>query len=97
MLNRKPQPLYAPQVRKRCPVCGEVSYSAAGIHPQCAMHQADAEHLKRIKPHVHASKRAAKPIEQQRWQKVCPKCRALAHVRKKVCDCGHAFAGMNSS
>lgn len=28
--------------RPKCPVCGKVSYSAAGIHPQCASHRADA-------------------------------------------------------
>jgi hypothetical protein len=27
--------------RSRCPVCGQAVYSRAGIHPQCAMRQAD--------------------------------------------------------
>jgi hypothetical protein len=27
--------------RKRCPVCRQTVYSAAGIHPQCAIKQAD--------------------------------------------------------
>ncbi|MGO9923454.1 MAG: hypothetical protein ACLQIB_53230, partial [Isosphaeraceae bacterium] len=27
--------------RKRCPVCNESVYSLAGIHPQCAVRQAD--------------------------------------------------------
>ena len=26
---------------KLCPVCGKASYSAKGIHPQCAVSQAD--------------------------------------------------------
>jgi hypothetical protein len=28
--------------RKRCPVCQQPVYSLAGIHPQCAVKQADA-------------------------------------------------------
>ena len=28
--------------RPKCPVCGKVSYSAAGIHPQCAANREDA-------------------------------------------------------
>lgn len=27
----------------RCPVCGHVAYSAAGIHPQCALKRGDLE------------------------------------------------------
>jgi hypothetical protein len=33
-----PQPT---QPRARCPVCHEAVYSPAGIHPQCAVRQAD--------------------------------------------------------
>jgi hypothetical protein len=33
-----PQPS---QPRARCPVCHEAVYSPAGIHPQCAVRQAD--------------------------------------------------------
>jgi hypothetical protein len=41
--NRKPEPLlYQAAAGRRCPVCGEKSYSATGIHPQCAVQQADA-------------------------------------------------------
>lgn len=89
-MNHKPEPLYAPKERKRCPVCGEASYSAAGIHPQCAMHQAHAKLVKKIKPQVGTPK-PAKRTALQRWQKICPKCRELNHVRKKLCPCGHSF------
>ena len=41
MSNRKPSPLIPPQNRKQCPVCGEASFSADGIHPQCAKRQAE--------------------------------------------------------
>lgn len=33
-------PLLDPR-RTRCPVCDHVVYSLAGIHPQCAVRQAD--------------------------------------------------------
>ncbi|MFK7819267.1 MAG: hypothetical protein AB8G99_11145 [Planctomycetaceae bacterium] len=42
MSNRKPAPLIPPQNRKQCPVCGEPSYSAEGVHPQCAKRQTEA-------------------------------------------------------
>ena len=43
MNNRKPEPLIAEQRRGRvCPICGKQSYSREGIHPQCAVQQADA-------------------------------------------------------
>jgi hypothetical protein len=32
--------------RKRCPVCHQSVYSLSGIHPQCAIKQADALELK---------------------------------------------------
>jgi hypothetical protein len=47
--NRKPEPLFfqAPAV-KPCPVCGKRSYSLTGIHPQCAVQQADAPRQRRL-------------------------------------------------
>jgi len=95
-MNQKPQPLYAPRDRKHCPVCGQVSYSAVGIHPQCAVHQADEKRMQGVKARSNASKEPAAPPVMQRWQKACPSCRALMHVRKKLCDCGHAFVASNS-
>ncbi len=35
--------------RPRCPVCGTTVYSPAGIHPQCAVRQADPPRPK-VKP-----------------------------------------------
>jgi len=32
-----------PHERPKCPVCGKISYSREGIHPQCAVHRADAK------------------------------------------------------
>lgn len=87
-MNNKPRPLFAPPKRKSCPVCGETSYSAAGIHPQCAAREADAKRMQAIKPAL-AKAKAAAAATLNTWQKRCPKCRAIVHVRKKTCACGH--------
>ncbi len=43
MDSRKPEPLFTtPSLGSICPICGKKSYSVGGIHPQCAMQQADA-------------------------------------------------------
>jgi hypothetical protein len=44
MNTKKPEPLIIPQQRtgRLCPICGKASYSLKGIHPQCAVQQADA-------------------------------------------------------
>ena len=56
MNNRKPLPLLPQPVREICPVCGKASYSKNGIHPQCAITQADAQEkdilLQRRKPYA---------------------------------------------
>jgi hypothetical protein len=40
--NRKPEPLTAAPVRRRCIICGDPSYSQSGVHPQCAAKKAGA-------------------------------------------------------
>jgi hypothetical protein len=43
MDSSKPAPLMTmPSLGTVCPVCGKKSYSVGGIHPQCAVVQADA-------------------------------------------------------
>ena len=88
------KPLYSPPNRKLCPICGEVSYSAAGIHPQCSMRDADAKRMQDVKPPSTPAKKMTKDGDVKPWQKGCPKCQALVHVRKKLCECGYAFPGM---
>ncbi len=76
--------------RKACPVCGQPSYSLAGIHPQCAEYQNDEKRLKKLK----AKKAEKVPIVDatpSAWRKPCPKCGVQVHVRKALCDCGHKF------
>jgi hypothetical protein len=40
--EKKLEITFIPAVRKYCPVCGKVSYSLSGEHPQCALTRADA-------------------------------------------------------
>lgn len=49
--------------RRLCPVCGKVSYSRGGIHPQCSQKQEDAPRIKALraaklteKPKIHLAK-----------------------------------------
>jgi hypothetical protein len=74
---------------KVCPVCGKQTYSQGGIHPQCAVHQADAARSEKLKAD---RKRKAEEPKQSTWsKKKCPKCSKESHVRRKVCNCGYEF------
>ncbi len=91
MSNKKPPPLLPSQTRNRCPVCGEISYSRGGVHPQCSVRLADQKHKNQLKLEKPVP-RPAKPANSGTpWHRVCPKCNALLHVRKEVCSCGYAF------
>jgi hypothetical protein len=46
MDTHKPAPLFPAPAGKMCPICGKRSYSSQGIHPQCAVQQADAPRQK---------------------------------------------------
>lgn len=94
MSERKPQPIIPIREHNRCPVCGEVSYSRAGVHPQCLMRQADERQKSRIKHEKQLAKeeKTAMPASGMApWQRKCPKCNAVQHVRKSVCGCGYTF------
>jgi hypothetical protein len=56
--HTQPSPL---STRPRCPVCGTAVYSLAGIHPQCAVRQADPPRPK-VKP-TRAGSPAAEPAK----------------------------------
>ena len=96
-MNRKPQPLIPIPPRKVCPVCGAVSYSSAGIHPQCAMREADEKRLQGVKRPTKSHKSRITDAEQKPWQKRCPKCREVMHCRKAMCECGHKFASIRKA
>lgn len=88
-MHSKPAPLYSIPARTLCPVCGTPTYSSAGIHPQCAVERADAERMKSAKPVKLEPLRDVEDLKP--WQRRCPKCRAVVHVRKKACVCGQAL------
>ena len=73
-----------------CPVCGTPTYSAGGIHPQCAVHQADDSRMARLKTQRAEAPQEKKPAKNV-WKKRCPKCGNESHVRLGVCKCGHSF------
>jgi hypothetical protein len=98
MTNKKPIPLsmVALTPRRKCPVCGQSSYSREGIHPQCAQQQADTKRMDRIKIAKAAAKPKASepnPLAVSPWHKRCPKCKAEVHIRKMTCECGQKFGG----
>ena len=96
MCYKKPVPLLlvdAPP-RRLCPVCGAVSYSRGGIHPQCAERRADAPRMERVKADKKVDERKGKPansLSPSYWHKRCPKCQAQLHLRKMTCVCGYQF------
>jgi hypothetical protein len=96
MPEKKPDPLLiAPaKPRRLCPVCGMVSYSAAGTHPQCAEEQADSVRVARLKKTQKLARPKGKggnPNAISPWHKRCPKCQIELHIRKLTCDCGYRF------
>jgi hypothetical protein len=81
-----------PPVRALCPICGKAAYSRGGIHPQCAMQQADEP--RQVKLRAAKKVEAAKEKPRQRsWKKRCPKCGTDVHVRREACECGFKFSG----
>jgi hypothetical protein len=95
MHAKKPDPLLIREGKalRICDVCGEVSYSAAGMHPQCAQQQADERRIATIKAEKQAAAQnpAAVPAVSKPWSKPCPKCQRSMHIRKRQCDCGFIF------
>jgi hypothetical protein len=83
--------LILPAAPKRiCPVCHKSAYSLGGIHPQCALEQADGPRLLKLRATRAAEQKVKKPARHP-WQKKCPKCGAESHMSRKVCKCGHNF------
>ena len=55
------------------------------------MRQADAVRVQAIKQPTQPTKSVVRDKDAKPWQRDCPKCHAMVHVRKKVCDCGHVL------
>ena len=94
MSEKKPTPVIVGPNSKKCPVCGQRSYSWGGIHPQCAMVQADAPR----KLCLAAQRKAAAQMKTKTdsskpslWEKTCPQCGSRLPARSNVCECGHRF------
>lgn len=94
MSNKRPTPIIAERGKKICPVCGTPSYSASGVHPQCAVRQADETRQKQRKA---KKKPTTKKPKQSLWRKKCPKCGTEVHVRKRVCPCGQDFGSLGKT
>ena len=96
MHTKKPIPFpNGEKPRRLCPVCGTVTYSVGGIHPQCAEELADSPRVERLKARKKAEKpkgKVANANALNAWHKRCPKCRTQVHVRKLTCGCGHQFS-----
>ena len=94
MSNRKPQPLLDRKIRACCPVCGKTSYSTVGIHPQCAVQQADNERMARVRLRIAEGRQIpiASLNDMSPWKRTCPECNEVQHARKKTCKCGHVFS-----
>jgi endogenous inhibitor of DNA gyrase (YacG/DUF329 family) len=88
----KPVPILPETVRKLCPICGKASYSRGGIHPQCALLQADAPRNARLRTARKKEPKVATP-QQRKWSKTCPECGVQVHARLLACSCGHQFGG----
>ena len=52
--------------------------------------------MKRVKLDGKSSKKVTGASWAKPWQKRCPKCQAVVHVRKKTCDCGHPLIAATS-
>ena len=95
MSIKKPVPVIADENYNLCPVCGKRSYSAAGMHPQCAQSQAEMVQKEKMAAEKTVEEKLSvkAPRQQLSWKKKCPKCDADVHIRKKICSCGHNFSG----
>jgi hypothetical protein len=73
-----------------CPICGEATYSRGGIHPQCAMAQADEPRATRLRN----ARRTEATIDKPNTHvfKKCPECDASSDPRRMVCNCGYRFS-----
>jgi hypothetical protein len=87
----KPVPIVPQLFKKLCPYCGKASYSRDGIHPQCALSQADAPRNERLRESRKLEPKIDKP-RSRLFSKGCPVCGTHVHVRMLDCACGHTFA-----
>lgn len=92
MSSEKSVVVIPPPPKNVCPICGQASYSVGGIHPQCAMQQADEPRMIGVRAAKIAEAKIKKPVRQT-WKKKCPQCGTELHARREACECGHRFGG----
>ena len=90
MSSEKSVVIVPPPPKHLCPICGTPSYSLGGIHPQCAIQQADAPGIVRLRAERSTETKTKKPARQT-WKKKCPICGTQVHARREACKCGHKF------
>ena len=92
MSEKKPMPLVISRQRPICPVCGHSTYSANGVHPQCAGVQADKLRMLGVRgqPRLVAARRHGAV-----QTKMCPECHKKTVATTTSCDCGFQFSGVN--
>lgn len=98
-MSSEPSIVIAPPAPKHlCPICGQPSYSLGGVHPQCAIEQADAPRILKLraKKAIAAAAPKSKKNANAKWSKRCPECGLESHVRRKMCSCGHNFSPRSS-
>lgn len=93
----KPTPELPQVATSVCPFCGKKSYSRDGIHPQCALNQADAARNEKLRASRKAAQKVEKPAANRRHlSKSCPECGTNVHIRVMACACGHVFGSSRS-
>jgi hypothetical protein len=86
----KPVVIVPQLARNVCPICGKASYSLGGIHPQCAMQQADEPRIVRLRAARKLENKSEKP-KSRAWRKKCPKCSIQVDAQRDICACGFRF------
>src|SRR6478752_2405084 len=74
-----------------CPICSKPTYSRGGIHPQCAMEQADEPRVTLLRNARRADVKRVRPIPQVH-KKRCPECDSYSDAQREVCWCGFRFS-----
>jgi rRNA maturation endonuclease Nob1 len=95
MSSEKSVIILPPPPKHVCPVCGRPAYSLGGVHPQCAIEQADEPRILKLR-----AAKAAQPKKtpgRQVWKKRCPQCGTESHISRKICKCGHNFVKKQSN
>ena len=73
MSSEKSVIIVRPTPKHLCPICGKAAYSLGGIHPQCAIQQADEPRIVRLRAARAIESKVKKP-PQEKWKKRCPIC-----------------------